>query len=138
MNAASISEMPDSTNRRYRADWFFLGRPIISRTALRPVSRKEAAVFHAVLSGRFLLKGFTNRDLRECLGIRRAVDERSRRRQSARITRLLRLLRAHRLIRKVSGTRYYRVTAKGRRTMTAALKLRDVDGVLAPIHTYPF
>ena len=95
--------------------------------ALRPVGRKDAAVFQAVLSGQFLLKGFTNRDLRERLGMRRTADEPSRRRQSARITRLLRLLRAHRLIRKVSGTRYYRVTAKGQRTMTAALKLRDAD-----------
>ena len=95
--------------------------------ALHPVSREEAAVFQAVLSGQFLLKGFTNRDLRERLGVRRAADGQSGRRQSARITRLLRLLRAHGLIRKVSGTRYYRVTAKGQRTMTAALKLRDAD-----------
>jgi hypothetical protein len=95
--------------------------------ALRPVSRQEAAVFQAVLSGQFLLKGFTNRGLRERLGVRRAADRQSRRRQSARITRLLRLLRAHGLIRKVSATRYYRVTAKGHRTMTAALKLRDAD-----------
>jgi len=37
------------------------------------------------------------------------------------------LLRAHGLIRKVSGTRYYRLTAKGQRIMTASLKLRDAD-----------
>jgi DNA-binding PadR family transcriptional regulator len=49
------------------------------------------------------------------------------RRQSGRTTRLLRLLRAHGLIHKVSGTRYYRVTRDGRQTMTAALILRDAD-----------
>jgi hypothetical protein len=43
------------------------------------------------------------------------------------MTRWLRLLRAHALLRKISGTRYYRVTAKGQRIMTAALKRRDAD-----------
>lgn len=95
--------------------------------ALRPVSCQEAAVFAAVLGGQFLLKGFTNRDVRQRLGLPAAVERHERRRQSARTTRLLRLLRAHGLIRKASGTRYYRVTPKGQRIMTTALKLRDAD-----------
>ncbi len=95
--------------------------------ALRPVSPQEAAVFQVVLGGQFLLKGFTNRDLRERLAVHQTADARKRRQESGRITRRLRLLRAHGLIRKVSGTRYYRVTPKGQRTMTAALKLRDAD-----------
>jgi hypothetical protein len=98
-----------------------------SYRALRPVSRAEAALFEAVLGGQFFLKGFTNRDLRKRLGLCGSVDVQERRGQSGRITRQLRLLRAHGLIRKVSGTRYYRVTPKGQRTMTAALKLRAAD-----------
>jgi len=43
------------------------------------------------------------------------------------MTRLLRLLRAHGMIRKVSGTRYYRVTSQGHKTMSAALILREAD-----------
>ena len=110
--------------------------------ALRPVSPEEASVFRAVMSGQFLLRGFTNRQLRECLAAppsrrRRPPTDadadadadaaRQARRESGRFTRRLRLLRAHGLIRKVSGTRYYRVTANGQRVMTAALKLRDAD-----------
>ena len=95
--------------------------------ALRPVSREEAAVFAAVLQGEFLLKGFTNRDLREQLEPRKSADPQEHRRASGRTTRRLRLLRAHGLIRKVSGTRYYRVTPKGQQIMTAALRLRDAD-----------
>jgi len=95
--------------------------------ALRPVSRQEASVFKAVLNGQFLLKGFTNRDVRQRLEPSPATDVQERRRASGRTTRLLRLLRAHGLIRKVSGTRYYRITPKGQRIMTAALKLRDAD-----------
>lgn len=95
--------------------------------ALRPVSPQEAAVFAAVLKGEFLLKGFTNRDLREQLESGNMADPQQRRRASGRTTRRLRLLRAHGLIRKVSHTRYYRVTAKGQQIMTAALKLRAAD-----------
>lgn len=100
------------------------GRPY---RPLRPVSRQEAKVFEAVLDGRFLVQGFRNRDLRERLASGRHGDSREALRLSARITRLLRLLRAHRLIRKVSGTRYYRVTPTGQLIMTTALKLRDAD-----------
>jgi hypothetical protein len=95
--------------------------------ALRPVSPQDAAVFAAVLKGEFLLKGFTNRDLREQLEHRPQSNPQERRRVSGRMTRRLRLLRAHGLIRKVSGTRYYRVTPKGQQIMTAALKLREAD-----------
>jgi hypothetical protein len=95
--------------------------------ALRPVSPQEAAVFTAVLGGQFALKGFTNRDVRERLGNSRGATELVRRRESGRTTRLLRLLRAHGLIAKVGGTRYYRVTPKGQRILTAALKVRDAD-----------
>lgn len=95
--------------------------------ALRPVSLSEAAVFAAVLRGEYLLKGFTNRDLREQLEPGKMTDPQERRRASGRTTRWLRLLRAHGLIRKVSGTRYYRVMPKGQQVMTAALRLRDAD-----------
>jgi hypothetical protein len=95
--------------------------------ALRPVSPEEAAIFAVVLCGQFLLKGFTNRDLRQRLGANQTAEAQDRRRESGRTTRLLRLLRAHGLIRKVSGTRYYRVTLHGQRIMSAALKVRDAD-----------
>jgi hypothetical protein len=108
-----------------------VSRPVMKHRRVyrpvRPVSQREAAVFQAALSGQFLLKGFTNRDLRQWLEPRRTFDSRERRRASGRVTRWLRLLRAHALIRKVSGTRYYRVTTRGQRIMTAALSLRDAD-----------
>jgi len=113
-------ELLDAVSRRRIKD----SRPY---RALHPVSREDAALFKVVLSGQFLLKGFTNRHLREGLGLNSASEPDDRRRVSARMTRLLRLLRAHKLIRKVSHTRYYRVTAKGHRIMAAALKLREAD-----------
>ena len=41
--------------------------------------------------------------------------------------RLLRLYRAHGLIKKISHTSYYRVTTKGQRIMSVALRLREID-----------
>jgi hypothetical protein len=100
------------------------GRPY---RPLRPVSPQDAQVFQAVLQGQFLLRGFSNRDLRQSLNLPHPADAPDTRRHSARITRLLRLLRAHRLVRKVSHTRYYRVTPTGHSVMTAALALRDAN-----------
>ena len=94
---------------------------------LRPLQMDEAAVFQALLSGEFHLQGFRNKDIRQRLypsAGRRAL---SRKRASGKVTRLLRLYRAHGLIKKVSGTSYYRVTVKGQRIMSTALRLREID-----------
>jgi hypothetical protein len=94
---------------------------------LRPISPDEARLFEAVLRGEHLLQGFRNRDLRRLLA---AADEKHpalRRRASGRITRQIRLLRAHGLVRKISKTTYYRITAKGHQVMTTALRLRALD-----------
>jgi hypothetical protein len=115
-----VREVLDGVSRRIVKD----GRPY---RALRPVSPEDAKAFQAVMRGQFLIKGFMNRDLRECLGTTKVADETGARRASGRATRLLRLFRAHGLIRKVSGTRYYRATTCGHRVMTAALKVRDAD-----------
>jgi hypothetical protein len=107
-----------------------VSRPVVKDQrpyrALRPVSPQEAQLFAAVLEGQFLLKGFTNRDLRQRVASPPA-DQWESRRLSARMTRQIRLLRAHGLVRKVSGTRYYRVTWQGHHTMTVALRIRDAD-----------
>jgi hypothetical protein len=94
---------------------------------LRPITPEDAGLFRAVLRGEHLLKGFRNQDLRHILTSRDDTDPVKRRRASGRITRQLRLLRAHGLIRKVSGTSYYRITSKGHHVMTTALRIRDLD-----------
>ena len=86
--------------------------------ALRPISLEDASLFQAIMHGEFSLQGFRNRDLREALG--QSVT-------SARISRLLALLRAHKLIFKVYKTNYYRITRKGHQVMATALKFRQPD-----------
>jgi hypothetical protein len=95
--------------------------------ALRPISPEDGRIFRAVLSGEFLIRGFTNREFRQAMGQIAPAAPQELRRQSGRATRLLRLLRAHGLIYKVSHTRYYRITKQGQRVMSAALTVRAAD-----------
>lgn len=96
---------------------------------LRPISPDEAPLFATVLRGEFAVRGFQNSDLRRHL-FPTDADPVHRRQASARVTRHLRLLRAHGLIKKVSRTRYYRVTTKGHAVMTTALGFREYDVAL--------
>ena len=98
-----------------------------SYRALRPIEASEARLFSVLLEGKFLFQGFRNKDVRQELMPSSESNRAARARASGRVTRLLRLLRAHGLIRKVSGTFYYRVTDRGHHVMTTALKLREID-----------
>ena len=100
------------------------GRPY---RPLRPISPHEAPLFRTILHGEFALQGFQNRDLRRRLYSDTDADPGQRRRVAARVTRSLRLLRAHGLIKKVTRTRYYRITDKGHQVMTTALRFRETD-----------
>jgi hypothetical protein len=108
-----------------------ISRPIVHQgrpyRALRPITPDEARLFALVLRGEFRLQGFRNRDLRWQLHGPPPADPQQRRRAAGHITRLLRLLRAHGLIRKVPHTFYYRVTQRGEQIMTTALHLRELD-----------
>jgi len=95
--------------------------------ALRPIEASEAKLFSVLLQGKFLFQGFRNKDVRRQLLPGSDSNRAARARASGRVTRLLRLLRAHGLIRKVSGTFYYRVTHRGQQVMTTAMKLRELD-----------
>lgn len=94
---------------------------------LRPISPDDGAVFKAVLQGKFLFQGFTNKEIRQTLKSKHQTLPLHFFPTSSRVTRYLRLLRAHGLIHKVSHTRLYRITPKGQEVMTTATKFRDSD-----------
>lgn len=99
------------------------GRPY---RGLRPIEPVEAGVFAVLLKGTFLLRGFRNKDVRREIFPRSERNPTERKKASGRITRWLRLLRAHGLIRKVSKTFYYRVTKRGQEAMATAQSLRQM------------
>jgi hypothetical protein len=94
---------------------------------LHPISPDEAQLFKGILRGEFALQGFRNRQLRTILEPIANKDSIATAKATARLTRKLRLLREHGLIRKVSKTQYYRVTEKGHQVMATALAFRETD-----------
>ena len=80
-----------------------------------------------------MLNGFRNRDLQKFFFAEATQDLREALRRSAWVSRKLRLLRAHRRIRKVSGTFRYQVTETGRKALAALLTaLRSTVRQLLP------
>jgi hypothetical protein len=82
---------------------------------------KDRPLLQAVSRGEFALNGFRNGDLRQILFGAPAQGEGEERRRSAWMSRQLRLLRAHGIIRKVNGTHRYQLTTNGRKASTAIL-----------------
>ena len=102
---------------------------------LRPWAADDLALLRAVNRGEYALNGLRNRDLRAVLYPKPLADAAEQRRRSARVSRLLRLLRAHGLIRKVPKTHRYQVTANGR-TLLATV-LTAVDTTVAQLAQLP-
>lgn len=88
--------------------------------ALRLGDPGELALLGALSRGEFVTTGFRNRHLRRLLYARPQTKTDDRRR-SARLSRLLRLLRAHGVVRKIPKTHRYQLTERGR-LLTAALR----------------
>jgi hypothetical protein len=94
--------------------------------ALAPLSERDTKLLQAVQRGEFAIHGFRNRDLRALL-YGQPADAATKGRQSAAITRQIRLLRAHGLIAKVSKTHRYQVTDLGRAAITALLQAQQAN-----------
>lgn len=110
----------DSVSRRVRKRGY-------AYRALRPISPEDTPVLEAVMQGEHLLNGFTNRHLQSCLFADPPRTEHQARKRSAYVSRKLRLLRAHGLIRKVSHRRLHRITDRGHRVIATALIFRETD-----------
>jgi hypothetical protein len=94
--------------------------------ALRPLDPDDCALLGAVGRGEFVLNGLRNRDLQRLLFDTPAKSPEEAKRRSARVSRQLRMLRAHALIQKVPRTHRYQVTTGGRKAITAILTARQV------------
>ena len=85
---------------------------------------RESALLGFISSGDFCLNGLRNRDLQARLFAAPPSDPREAKRRSAKLTRWIRLLRAHGLLRKVPHTHRYLVTESGRKALTAIATAR--------------
>jgi hypothetical protein len=96
------------------------------------LSREDHNLFVAIARGEFHIQGFTNKALRRLLPHN----------SGSQMSRLLKRLRAHGLIKKVGRSYKYYFTKLGRATIAAALKLREL--IIVPAlaesqqHSRPF
>ena len=101
--------------------------------ALRPFG-DDQLLLEAVSRGEFTLNGFRNRDLQGIFFRHPAKTPEDARRRSAWVSRKLRLLRAHGVIAKLTGTHRYQLTPTGRKAVTAILTaLRSTVRQLTPV-----
>ena len=94
--------------------------------ALNPHAPGDAALFEAISRGEFTVNGLRNRDLRQLLFADAEAAKPAQRRRAAAVSRLLALLRAHGLIKKLRGTHRYHLTNQGRVIVTALITLQNV------------
>jgi hypothetical protein len=86
--------------------------------ALHPFSPEDGALLEIVSSGEFMIRGVSNRDVRDRLFPTPASSAEEAKRRSALISRKLRLLRAHGILHKIKGRNLYHVSAVGRTILT--------------------
>jgi hypothetical protein len=137
------AEVSQAANQRYLAalasveDTRSLGelaarlcRPVVRngrRTrALNPYAPADAKLLAAISRAEFALNGLRNRDLRQLL-FGQPPSPSQRHRQAAAITRMLALLRAHGLLRKLPASHRYHVTLRGRAAITALTAARNAS-----------
>lgn len=89
--------------------------------ALRPWADPDLPLLRAISRGEFMVNGFRNRDLVRLLFPDDPCSPQERRKRSARVTYLLRILRGHGVIEKIPGTHRYLVSEKGRRLIAAVI-----------------
>jgi hypothetical protein len=95
--------------------------------ALRPWSPEDQRLLQSINRGEFALNGLRNRDLLPHLYPEASsLPAQERGRYSARVTRKLRMLRAHGIIRKVTGTHRYVFTTSGREIVTGILQYQQL------------
>ena len=102
----------------------FQGRRV---RGLQPLNSDDGRLLSAVIRGEFVINGFRNRDLRPLMFGTSKFDATEIKRQASKITRLIRILRAHGLIQKVPKTHRYTLTDAGRKNITAIQTAKTVS-----------
>lgn len=94
------------------------------------LSSFSCTVFNAILNGAFKIRGFSNKNLRLILLEQKALSLKpsfDMKKISAKITRLIAKLRAHKLISKLPNTCKYRVTKSGEEVLARVLLFKKLD-----------
>jgi hypothetical protein len=118
-DSTTLQELTALLERRVR----WKGRSV---RALHPFEPRDHALLRAVNRGEFTLAGLRNRDLQALLYSTPPRSTAKHRARSAKISRQLRMLRAHGLIRKLPRSHRYQVTTIGRKILSAILVAHQI------------
>ena len=125
LDALSVIEDTTPCSRIFDA----VSRPVVDDgRRFRPLRLSDAvdlALLEAICRGEFVIAGFRNRDLRGLLYPQ--IKTADTQRLSGRVSRLLRLLRAHGIIKRIQKTYRYQLTERGRVLTTALRATRDAS-----------
>jgi hypothetical protein len=107
-----------------------VSRPVTYRgrhvRALRIGDNDDITLLQAVARGEWATAGFRNRDLRQLLHpTKRLATVEDARKLSARVSRQLRLLRAHGIVHKIPKSHRYRLSERGQLLTAALFAARD-------------
>lgn len=124
----SLASVDSSTPLRVFTD--ALTKPVISNDrrirALNPLGA-DAPLLAIINRPEYLIKGFRNADIRTALLGADPEDPKERRRRSARISRLIAILRAHGLVKKVPKTQRYQITTFAQECLPAIIAAREAS-----------
>jgi hypothetical protein len=123
----TVKDLAEPLTRRAPAPAGRSAKPPRQVRALNPLAAEDAALLAAISDPTWMLHGMRNRDLVAALYPTEAKDAPERRRRSAHVTYLLRLLRAHNLLEKIPGTHRYQVTTEARIKIEALLAVRNAN-----------
>jgi hypothetical protein len=123
----TVRELAEPLTQRVAEPCGRLGQTARYVRALNPLAAADAQLLTAVSDPKWLLHGLRNRDLVAVLYPTPATDPLEQRRRSARVTRLLRLLRGHGLLEKIPATHRYQVGAHARTQIQALLACRNAN-----------
>jgi hypothetical protein len=118
-DSPTLEELTATIERRVR----WKGKSV---RALHPFDPQDHTLLRAVNRGEFAINGFRNRDLQSLLYSTPPRTKTEKRKRSAAISRKLRMLRAHGLIRKRQKSHRYDVTPHGRPILSAILMAHQV------------
>jgi hypothetical protein len=123
----TLRELAEPLTRRVPEPRRGSSRAVRHVRGLNPLAAADAALLTAISDPKWLIAGVRNRDLVAVLYPAASADPTECRRRSARVTRLLRLLRGHGLLEKIAGTHRYEVGADARTRIQALLACRNAN-----------
>jgi hypothetical protein len=94
---------------------------------LNPLKAEDTNLLAAISDPKWMVQGLRNRDLVAALYSEPAQDDKEKRRRSSRITRLLRILRAHGLLEKIPGTHRYQIAPEARTKIQTLLAIHNAN-----------